>query len=153
MFVSLPGLDPQSGLLPEGEHRASWDEIVGMFSWNQRRRQLLDGLIDGLTILAESGCRQVWLNGSFVTSKDEPGDFDCVWDTDGVDLRILKVLCPEILELDGHRLSQKLRFGGEFLPNIVESSSGRKFSDFFSNRPNGNCKRNCASTSRKGFQQ
>ncbi len=151
--MSLPGLDPQSGLLPEGEHRASWDEIVGMFSWNQRRRQLLDGLIDGLTILAESGCRQVWLNGSFVTSKDEPGDFDCVWDTDGVDLEILKALCPEILELDGHRLSQKLRFGGEFLPNITESSSGRKFSDFFQTDRTGTAKGIVLLRLEKGFQQ
>jgi hypothetical protein len=49
-----------------------------------RRRQLIDGLTEGLSVLAESGCQQVWLNGSFVTSKEEPGDFDCVWDTAGV---------------------------------------------------------------------
>jgi hypothetical protein len=111
----------------------------------------LDGLIDGLSILAESGCRQVWLNGSFVTSEDEPGDFDCVWDTDGVDLGILKALCPEILELDGHRLSQKLRFGGEFLPNITEGSSGESFQISFKRTERELQKELCFYVSKRGF--
>jgi hypothetical protein len=34
------------------------------------------GLADAIEILAEAGCRQIWLNGSFVTAKDEPGDFE-----------------------------------------------------------------------------
>lgn len=42
------------------------------------RRALLDGVHEALTLLAEAGCTKVWLNGNFVTAKDEPGDFDAV---------------------------------------------------------------------------
>ncbi|MEK7425053.1 MAG: hypothetical protein AAB131_14580 [Actinomycetota bacterium] len=73
---------------------------------------------------------QVWLNGSFVTAKDEPGDFDACWDTDGVDLDILD---PVMLDLSHQRSAQKARFGGELFPNVVESQSGLSFAEFFQN--------------------
>jgi hypothetical protein len=38
-----------------------------------------------LNDLRDAGCKRVYLNGSFVTSKDEPGDFDACWDPTGVD--------------------------------------------------------------------
>ena len=75
--------------LPLGEHTATWEDIVERFGWNPLRRRLLDGLADGLEALASAGCRQVWLNRSFVTSKDEPADFDACWDIEGVDLNRL----------------------------------------------------------------
>ncbi|MGZ4693313.1 MAG: DUF6932 family protein [Acidimicrobiales bacterium] len=91
----LPPLGPETGLLPAGEHAATWDEVVERFGWNERRRRLLDGLADALELLGAAGCRQVWLNGSFVTAKDEPGDFDACWDTDDVDLdQVDPVICP-----------------------------------------------------------
>jgi hypothetical protein len=70
------------------------------------------------------------LNGSFVTAKDEPGDFDACWDTDGVDLDDLD---PVLLDLSDHRSAQKSRFGGELFPNVVETQSGLSFSEFFQN--------------------
>ena len=84
----IPAFD-DFGRLPLGEHTATWEEIVERFGWNPHRRRLLDGLADGLEALASAGCRQVWLNGSFVTSKDEPADFDACWDIEGVDLNRL----------------------------------------------------------------
>ena len=59
--------DPDSGRLPPGEHVASWDEVVERFGWTERRRRMLDGLAEAIDLLAEAGCRQIWLNGSFVT--------------------------------------------------------------------------------------
>ena len=69
-------LIPTPARLPAGEHAASWDEVVERFGWTERRRRLLDGLAEAIELLAEAGCRKIWLNGSFVTAKDEPGDFD-----------------------------------------------------------------------------
>ena len=100
------------------------------FGWNRRRRELLDGLAEALELLAAAGCRRVWLNGSFVTAKDEPGDFDACWDTDGVDLDLLD---PVLLDMGRGRAAQKARFGGELLPNVVESESGLEFAEFFRN--------------------
>ena len=48
--------------------------------WTERGRRLLDGLADAVALLTAAGCRRVWLNGSFVTAKDEPGDFDACWE-------------------------------------------------------------------------
>ena len=100
--------DPDSGGLPPGEHVASWDEVVERFGWTERRRRLLDGLAEAIELLAEAGCRQIWLNGSCVAAKDEPGDFDACWDT-----------------------RDKTRFGGELFPNVVETQSGLSFAEFF----------------------
>jgi hypothetical protein len=118
------------GRLPLGEHVATWEEVVERFGWNSHRRRLLDGLADGLEALSSAGCRQVWLNGSFVTAKDEPADFDTCWDLDGVDLDRVD---PVLLDLSAGRRAQKARFGGEFFPNVVEADSGLVFADFFQN--------------------
>ena len=133
----IPPFDPESGLLPPGEHESGWDEIQARFGWNARRRQLLDGLADGLAILGTAGCGRVWINGSFVTAKDEPGDFDCVWSPAGVDRILLEEIGPELLDLSDQRAAQKARFGGEFLPNVIEATSGQEFAAFFQSSRDG----------------
>lgn len=102
--VLIPPFDPETGLLPPGEHDATWDEIQARFGWTTRRRQLLNGLADGLAILGTTGCVRVWINGSFVTAKDEPG---CVWSPTGVDRALLEEIGPELLDLSLQRSSQK----------------------------------------------
>ena len=126
----IPPFDTNTGRLPEGVHEASWDEIVQRFGWNQRRRRLLDGLAEAIELLARAGCRRLWLNGSFVTVKDEPGDFDACWDVESVDLDAID---PVLLDLSSGRAEQKRRFGGELFPNIIESGSGLMFTEFFQN--------------------
>ena len=116
--------------MPGGEHPATWQELVERFGWKPRRRQLLDGLADAIEVLAAAGCRTLWLNGSFVTDKEEPADFDACWDTDGVDLDTLD---PVLLDLSRGRSAQKARFGGELFPNVAEAQSGLVFSEFFQN--------------------
>ena len=104
--MSIPPFDPETGVLPTGEHAASWDDVLDRFGWNVTRRRQLDGLVEALALLAEAGCRRVWLNGSFVTAKDEPGDFDAVWDPDGVDTDRLD---PIFFDLAAGRQEQKRR--------------------------------------------
>ena len=94
--------------------------------WNRRRRRQLDGLAAAIEALATAGCRRVWLNRSFVTSKEESGDFDACWDTDVVDLDALD---PVILDLSAGRAAQKSRYGGELFPNVIEAESGLVFAE------------------------
>jgi DNA-binding XRE family transcriptional regulator len=117
--------------LPEGEYEVDWQELVERFGWNSRRRQLLDGLAEAIELLAAAGCRRLWLNGSFVTAKEEPADFDACWDPSGVDLDALD---PIFMDFSQGRAAQKRRFGGELLPNVIESRSGLSFSEFFPQR-------------------
>jgi hypothetical protein len=126
----MPPFDPETGRLPDGVYEVAWQEVVDRFGWNPRRRELLDGLAEALELLANAGCRQVWLNESFVTAKDEPADFDACWDTAGVDVDVLD---PLLLDLSDGRAAQKARFGGELLPNVIETRSGLELAEFFRN--------------------
>jgi len=118
----------EEGALPPGIHEASWSEVVSRFGWNERRQSLLEGLRRILDELASAGCREVWLDGSFVTEKDYPGDFDLVWSTKGVDLTMLDSV---VLDVHHPRSAQKSKYGGDILPNVTEAASGMPFLDFF----------------------
>ncbi len=131
----IPEFESQTGNLPPGEHQATWEEIVDRFGWNIRRRQLLDGIAESLDLLKAAGCGRVWINGSFVTTKDQPGDFDAVWDTDDVDFDVLDPIFGPLGMAKG-RDPQKERFGGEWFPNIVEGNTKTQFARFFQNDRN-----------------
>lgn len=73
----------------------------------------------------------MWLNGSFVTAKEETADFDACWDPDGVDLRTCWTRCCSTCHVG--RAAQKARFGGELFPNVTDAQSGSVFSEFFQN--------------------
>ena len=42
-----------------------------------------------LEVLHRAGCSKVYIDGSFVTVKLEPGDYDACWDIDGVNVEAL----------------------------------------------------------------
>ena len=117
------------GLLPEGVHPATLQEVLERFGGNERREQLLNGLVEALRLLRAAGCRRVYINGSFVTSKERPNDIDVCWDIDGVDADALD---PVFFDFDDGRAAQKARFGSEFFPaQVPEGLTGRTFLDFF----------------------
>jgi hypothetical protein len=72
------------------------------------------------------------LNGSFVTAKEDPGDFDAVWDPEDVDDDLLDPVFGPLGMAAGRRL-QKERFGGEWFPNVLERDSGLFFARRSSN--------------------
>jgi hypothetical protein len=137
----IPGF-LSSGLLPVGQHEpASWQELEEAFGFNVRRRRLLAGLKDACYRLAEAGCTTVYLNGSFVTSKELPGDTDVCWDDDGVDFDALKRDSPVFLDFSHKRAAQKAQFGGEFFPSSnIADEYGRTFLEFFQQDRDGNPK-------------
>jgi hypothetical protein len=75
----LPQFD-ENGNLPPGIHWTTWAEVVARFGSSSRRQELLNGLHDALRLLRDAGCKAVYVNGSFVTTKDVPRDFDACWD-------------------------------------------------------------------------
>jgi hypothetical protein len=125
--VVLPALGDDGGL-PEGIHVASWDEIVGLFGKTDHRRDLLAGLADLLVNLRDAGCRLAYLDGSFVTDKEVPNDYDLCWEMDAVDLTKLDSI---VLDVAPPRAAQHARYRGDILPNVVEANSGAPFVDFF----------------------
>jgi hypothetical protein len=110
--VAVPAFD-EVGQLPPGMHAATWAEIQGRFGGNEWRQAVLAGLARVLALLAAVGCRRVWLDGSFATSKADPGDFDLAWDLAGVDLDELARRDPSLDPLFPDRAAQLRRYGGE----------------------------------------
>lgn len=116
-------------VLPPGIHPATVAEIEATFAYNQRRRALLKGLVDACVSLATAGCRILFLDGSYVSAKPIPGDYDACWEPDGVDFAKLD---PIFGDFDDGRTRQKARFGGEFFPStMIETSIGGIFVEFF----------------------
>ena len=103
----------QDGTLPVGEHLATWAEFASRFGGNNHRTALLGGLRSVLAELERVGCRTAWIDGSFVTSKPEPNDFDMCWDEAGVDLAALD---PVFRSFANKRAAQKAMYGGEMFP-------------------------------------
>ena len=124
----IPDFDAD-GLLPQGVHWASWDELVHRFGNNSRRQRLIVGLKAALENLKSSGCQTVYINGSFVTLKESPNDYDGCWEEAGVDPSLLD---PVLLTFDPGRASQKAKYMGELFPaSIIADTDGLSFLEFF----------------------
>lgn len=130
----IPPFDKR-GNLPPGIHKADWDELETRFT-DPRRVELLMGLREALVALRDAGCRTAYIDGSFVTAKEGPGDFDACWEAVGVDASLLD---PVLLDLVPPRTAQKERFGGELFPAsfVAEPESGARFFDFFQHDRDG----------------
>lgn len=126
-FVKLDDV-PWETLTP-GVHCVGLKELQENFAFTSHRKNLLNGFIIGATELFKIGCSAIYLDGSFVTKKECPGDFDACWDMNGVNLANL----PKIFDVRAKDsiMMQKHIFGGEFYPNGIEGSSGILFMDFF----------------------
>jgi len=125
----IPAFDPSTGLLPPGIHETTWAEFVARFGWTPRRLALLAGLKAALDALRAAGCRRAYVDGSFVTAKAEPADFDACWDTDGI---APERLDPVLLTFDQGRRAQKEKYGGELFPaDWPADPSGTTFLRFF----------------------
>ena len=120
------------GNLPPGEHSAGWDDLVTRFGWNSWRLQLLGGLQAALVPLRTAGCQRLYVDGSFVTAKDMPGDYDAAWDPIGVDLNMLRLFEPVFFDFSNRRAAQKAKYRGEFFPSTAAADQfGTTFYEFF----------------------
>ncbi|KJH62097.1 MULTISPECIES: DUF6932 family protein [Acinetobacter calcoaceticus/baumannii complex] len=122
-------------ILPPGEHIATLQEIKQTLAFNPHRLNLFNGLSTAASLLAQSGCKYLYLDGSYVTEKDKPSDFDACWCIEQVNLDIVD---PIFTDFSNGTSAQKARFGGELFPNCTEGASGKLFRDFFKNEKHTN---------------
>jgi hypothetical protein len=116
-------------ILPPGIYPAELSEVATSFATNAWRRELFDGLVEAIRRLREARCPTVFLDGSYVTGKPKPGDFDACWDPLGVDPAKLD---PVFLQFANGRAAQKAAFKGEFFPSsMICADVGHTFLDFF----------------------
>ena len=81
-WVVVPQFDAD-GLLPMGIHRTTWDEVAATFRNTPWRRRPLGGVEMAIDGLRRAGCLTVYIDGSFVTDKNVPNDFDACWGEGG----------------------------------------------------------------------
>jgi hypothetical protein len=128
----------ENGRLPLGIHRATWDEFAERFVTFQRsdHRLRLGERIQSLydEVRSSGIVRRFIIAGSYVTSKSEPNDFDC-----------LLVLDPAIMEVslapfEYNVISQRIirrRFKGDIFTAFDHSEPLREYLAFFQTARDG----------------
>lgn len=72
---------------------------------------------------------KIYIDGSFVTVKREPGDYDSCWDIEGVNVEAVD---STYLDFSKGRNLHKRRYFGEFFPaQMSEGATGKLFLEFF----------------------
>ncbi len=116
-------------LLPPGIHTTEWGELTMRYGTTPKRIRQLGGMKKALDHLFILGCPQIWLNGSFVTGKPEPKDYEIVWDPRFVDPEPLD---PVFLDFSMGTELQVAKYLGEFFPSTyIEAQTGKPFVEFF----------------------
>lgn len=119
------------GNLPKGIHIMTLNEFEMLFGYNEHRKKLIRGLKIGINELKDCGCKKIYVDGSFVTTKEIPGDFDSCWDDEGVDISKLQSKYPTIVDFTNQRKNQKIKYQGEFFPSRAQATPYDTYINFF----------------------
>lgn len=130
----IPPIDPSTGYLPPGLHDASWADLAPRFAANSHRTFLLSGFERACRNFARAGCQTILLDGSFISTKELPSDYDAAWEINGVDPDLLD---PVLLEFSNKRAAMKAKYGGEFFPSSAYAAVSVLYRDFFQKDRNG----------------
>jgi hypothetical protein len=122
--------DSISGSLGQGVHYMSLDDCARAFGWNSHRQFLWSGLVKAIQALQTAGCRAVIIDGSFVTDKELPNDWDAAFDPVGVDPAKLD---PILFKHDDGRRAMKAKYLGDLFPwsALAGDLSGPIYREFF----------------------
>lgn len=98
--MPIPPLQ-EDGFLPPGLYLAEMSEIENRFGGSTLRRRELFGRLRLFVELAQHcGALRMFVNGSFVTAKSEPGDVDVVIWMDKKYFALLKQADPKAIRLE-----------------------------------------------------
>ncbi|RNJ49052.1 DUF6932 family protein [Methylocystis hirsuta] len=113
----------EKGNLPPGLHKATWEEFTERYGVTTHRKRLIELMQKLIVHLKEVQCQNLFVDGSFVTNKEVPNDYDACWDVTGVKIErmdpVLLVFTTEGKE------KMVIKYGGDLRPD--------KFSPFETN--------------------
>jgi hypothetical protein len=116
----------QFGNLVPGVHEMEWEEFKEKFGITDHRLWLIEGIELAIEDLRKVGCPAIFIDGSFVTKKAIPTDFDLCWEDEGISLKDVKKICYPLVDC-GWRMSTIIeRYRGEVVPknNIIDLDKG-----------------------------
>jgi hypothetical protein len=127
--MTIPDFN-ENGTLPQGLFSVSWEEFEMHFGINHKRKQLIKGLKRAIQEFRVAGGKTLYLDGSFVSDKKNPDDFDACYSLNEIDPDILD---PILLDCTRPgRQKQKAKYEGEFFPGTIPADMvGTRFIDFF----------------------
>lgn len=119
----IPEFD-NHGYLPAGIYKSTLKELRKRYAYNALRMRLFQGLEALVYELRASNCATLYVDGSYITNKAEPEDYDAVWELAGVNNTIDSTLRDGTIE----QIKRKY-FGDVFcrMPEIF----GRDHLEFF----------------------
>jgi hypothetical protein len=121
--------DSHTGYLSPGIHALAWREFSDLFVWNERRQWLCGGLYRALNNLRNAGCKTVLIDGSFVTRKELPSDYDAAFNPEGIAGAYLD---PVLIKHSDGRRAMKAKYFGDIFPWAHSASTGGAvYIDFF----------------------
>ncbi len=131
--------DSRTGYLPEGVHNMTLTDCARLFAWNRRRSFLFGGLSRAIVNLQGAGCRAIIVDGSFVTAKELPNDWDAAFDPVGVTASSID---PILLRHDDGRRAMRAKYLGDMFPWTAPASDigGPIYRQFFQKDRDGNPK-------------
>jgi len=115
-------------VLPAGIHASTLEEVEQRYSTNNKRRELFKGLVRACKSLKSAGCKTFYLDGSYVTDKPSPSDYDVCWNPYHVDD---KKIDPVFLDFSKKRAKQKLKYGGEFFLSTAKADGIHFYMQYF----------------------
>jgi hypothetical protein len=131
LVLMIPSFD-KHGNLPPGIYDATLKEIEQRFASAPERKRLFDGLKRLLENLKAAGCATLYLNGSFITEKELPEDYDCTWDPSGVTAALDKDILKSLEE-------RKAKYLGDIFAHMPENG-GFPYLEYFQKDKNDNPK-------------
>jgi predicted nucleotidyltransferase len=106
--------------LPDGDCEATWIEVQERFGYGDTRRRLCEQMSRFIQIARGCGFKTVYLFGSFISGKEQPGDIDLMWVYRG-EYGSLRPECQELLNYE--RMKQRWNwdmFCCSDAPEVVE---------------------------------
>lgn len=113
----------ENGQLVPGVHSLNWGTFVDEYGYNPHRLELISGFKLAIEHLKTVGCKTVYIDGSFVTKKEFPNDYDACWEHAEVDLQKLEDEYPLFFDFEDGRANQKGYYKGELMPARVQAKT------------------------------
>lgn len=116
--------------LPPGIHLTTWEEFKDRYGINHKRKLQLDGLERAIEQFKNAGGTKIFIDGSFVTDKRNPGDYDALYDLGEINESIIDERLIDS-SFTGREL-QKRHYEGEFFPMFANAARpATQYIDFF----------------------
>lgn len=127
----IPAFEKE-GYLPPGIHLTTINEFEKRFAYNLKRKSLFKNLIRFISDIKATGCKAIYIDGSFTTTKLIPGDMDICWEDEGLDYDKVEAIMPILFDFANKRLNQQRLYNADIFPaHFHATNTGILYIDFF----------------------